>query len=72
MLDSEGTIGMLLARCSVGVGERGMMDLVTLRTVSLVVQPSSTIITCQRQFWGSRHPCKMILSVAVISRTEMA
>jgi hypothetical protein len=36
MLDLEGTIGMLLARCLVGVVERGMMGLGMLRTVSLV------------------------------------
>jgi hypothetical protein len=41
MLDSEGTIGILLARCPVGVVERGVTGVVTLRTVSLVVQPSS-------------------------------
>ncbi len=60
MLELEGTIGMLLARCLVGVVERGMMGLVMSRTLTLVDQPSSTIMTCQRQFWGSRHPCKMV------------
>ena len=59
-LDSEGMIGMLLARCPVGVVERGMTGLVTLQTVSLVVQPLSTIMTRQRQFWGSHHPHKMV------------
>jgi hypothetical protein len=29
-------------------------------TVSLVVQPLSTIMTRQRQFLGLRHPCKMV------------
>ena len=60
MLELEGTIGMLLARCPMGVVKRGMMGLVTSRTVSLVVQPSSTIMTCQKQVWGSCHPCKMV------------
>ncbi len=59
VLDLEGTIGMLLARCPVGVAERGMMGLVMSRMVSLVVQPSSTIMTRQRQFLVSCHPRKM-------------
>jgi hypothetical protein len=37
VLDSEGTIGMLMVRCPVGVVERGVMGLVTPWTVSLVV-----------------------------------
>jgi hypothetical protein len=36
------------------------MGLVTSRTLSLVVQPLSTIMTCHRQFLGSCHPCKMV------------
>ncbi len=60
MLNLEGTIGMLLARCPVGVVERGMTSLVKLQMVSLVVQPSLTIMTHQRQILGSRHPCKMV------------
>ncbi len=44
---------MLLARCPVGVVKRRMMGLVTLQMVSLVVQPSLMIMTCQRHFGGS-------------------
>ncbi len=44
------------------------MGLVTSRTVSLVVQPSSMIMTCQRQFWGSRHPRKMVFLSRVTSQ----
>jgi hypothetical protein len=62
-LDLEGTIGMLLARCPVEVVERGMTGLATLQMVSLVIQPSSTIMTCQRQFLGSRHPRKMVFTI---------
>ena len=40
MSDLEGTIGKMLTRCPVGVVERGMTGLVTLRMLSLVVQPS--------------------------------
>ncbi len=41
------------------------MGLGTSWMVSLVVQPSSTIMTCQRQFLGSRHPCKMVFPLKV-------
>jgi hypothetical protein len=51
---------MLLVRYPVGVVERGMTGLATYRTVSLVDQPSMTIMTRQRQFLESRHPCKMV------------
>ncbi len=44
----------------VGLVERGMMGLETSRMVSLVVQPSLMIMTCRRQFLGSRHPHKMV------------
>jgi hypothetical protein len=65
VIDSEGTLDMLLVRCLVGVVERGMMGLVILLVVSLVVQPSLTVMTCQRQFLGSRHPHKMVFSSRV-------
>ncbi len=68
MLDLEGTIGMLLARCPVGVVERGMTGLVTLRMVSYVVQPPLMLMTCQRQFLGSRHPCEMVSPLRVTSQ----
>ncbi len=42
-----------------------MTGLVMLRIVRLVVQPSLTIMIRQRQFWGSRHPCKMVSSSRV-------
>jgi hypothetical protein len=65
VLDLEGTIGMLLARCPVGVVERRRMGRVTQWTVSLVVQPSLTIMTRQRQFWGSRYPRMMVFLLRV-------
>ena len=68
MSDLEGTIGMLLARCLVGVVERGMTGLVMSMMVSLVVQPSLTIMTCQMQFLGSCHPCKMVSPSRVTSQ----
>ncbi len=68
VLDLEGTIGMLLARFPVGVVERGMTGLETSRMVSLVVQPSSAIMTRQRQYLGSRHPRKMVFPSRVTSQ----
>ncbi len=63
MLDLVGLIGIMLARCPVGVVASGMTGRVMLRKVSLVLRPSLTIMTCQKQILGSRHPCKMIFSI---------
>ncbi len=43
---------MLFVRCPVGVVERRMMSLLMLRMVSLVLQPSSTIMTAKGNFRG--------------------
>ncbi len=54
---------------SSGSGSKGgMTGRVMSQMVSLVIQPLLTIMTCQMQFLGLRHPRKMVLLSRVTSQ----
>ena len=63
-------LGVVVAiEMPVGVVVRGIGGRVALsQMVSFVVQLSSTILTCHSQFFGSRHPLRMVSPLRVTSQ----